>query len=201
MRLQEFASTALLALAISAQTITENTVTKGNVVFHKDVNVAEGVFWSIIDNYISKFVGDLNIDGEFYISENHGHRNLDISFLDSLHKIRNSGKIVFSSENSLFPPIYNLNFKYFENSGSLFYSSSGTVGGTKYILQADRWINKPGALVSLSSSAVTDSFATLGGLGGRITNDGQICLSKQIWKQSTEVVGKGCITVGVDSTF
>lgn len=45
------------------------------------------------------------------------------------------------------------------------------------------------------------SYVYIGPHGGSATNTGQICLINQLWLQTAEMHGKGCITAAAKSSF
>ena len=75
---------------------------------------------------------------------------------------------------------------------------SGTLTGSMAITSAD-WTNN--GLIVFYQNQRSSGNVNLGTPLGKITNDGQICLYNQVYRQLTEIQGSGCITADEDSTI
>ena len=89
-------SAALLVSSAFAATISQDTTTRGTIaaiVGNTEVN--QGVYWSIINNAITNFLGSLQVDGQLFISSNSNLIGLTVELLGVLNSITNNGDISF----------------------------------------------------------------------------------------------------------
>ncbi|ABN67653.2 hyphally regulated cell wall protein, partial [Scheffersomyces stipitis CBS 6054] len=167
-----------------------------------DITIESGAYWSIVDNAVSVLAGDLDVkdDAGFYITSTQSLIGLSVTLASGLGSITNDGIIAFNSVVSLVAPNYNLIGLSFTNNGEMYLGTNGSVVGAPPInLVAPSWTNT-GLLVIYSQTRSADGIVNLGGTGLVIQNNGQICLTNELYQASTQIRGTGCITANVDST-
>ncbi|KAK6455689.1 hyphally regulated cell wall protein [Scheffersomyces xylosifermentans] len=162
------------------------------------LTVDKGVFYSIINNAITGFLGSLDIEGSFYITSSNDLLGLTIGLAGISNSILNNGVIVFNSAGSTLPPSYTLVGSSFTNNGEVYFGGDGSVGVPIMSITSTAWINR--GLLVFSQKSRSTGVVTLGAPAGSITNQGQICLNNQVYQQTSAVVGTGCITAGHDSS-
>ncbi|EMG47096.1 hypothetical protein G210_2629, partial [Candida maltosa Xu316] len=185
----------------TALDVTENRVDRGVISLNfGDITIHSGASWSIINNAISTFVGSLDVhsDAALYISSTSPLIALQIGLASLFNHIDNDGLIVFDSRASFTPSNYNLVGAWFNNSGEMFLASSG-IAASSSSLTALGWTNS--GLIVFSQNQRNAGSVNMGTPGNRITNDGQICLINQVYRQATGIDGSGCITTDQDSTI
>lgn len=135
---------SLLGLA-AAKDITEDTVSMGLVDLSiGGITIAPGVYWSIINNAMSVFTGDLRV-GEgsgLYITSNLNVVALSVTLAGVVNSIINDGIISFNSASSLTAPTYNLIGLGFNNYGEMYLGGDGSVGSPMYLITAANWVNE-----------------------------------------------------------
>ncbi|KAK6453592.1 Hyphally regulated cell wall protein N-terminal-domain-containing protein, partial [Scheffersomyces xylosifermentans] len=196
-----FASSLSLFAAVSAITISENTVDRGFLDLGiGGVTVEDGVYWSIVDNAISAFVGDIDVGtgSGLYISSTSSLIALTVTLLN-IGSVTNNGIISFNALKSLTPPIYNIIGVSFTNNGEMYLGSDGSVGIPLVSITTPVW-NNNGLLVFYQNTRSTGPVS-LGTPLGTINNNGQICLYNELYTQTTNIVGTGCITASQDSSI
>ena len=181
--------------------ITVDTVDRGSISLSVgDINIHTGASWSIINNAVSALAGSLNVESDagFYITLTSPLIGLDVTLLSTLGSIVNDGIIAFNSVKSLTSSTYNLVGAKFENNGEMYLGASGVLSGTMSITSL-LWKNS-GLLVFYQNQR-NSGDVRLGTPLGSITNDGQICLINQVYRQTNDIKGSGCITAQEDSTI
>ncbi|KAK6454749.1 hyphally regulated cell wall protein [Scheffersomyces xylosifermentans] len=196
------AAPLLLLGAVRAVTITENTVDRGLLsVGLNGVTVEDGVYWSIIDNFVTAFLGsvDVGTGSGLYISSSSSLLALTVTLLPALGDFKNDGIVSFDALKSLTPPIYNIVGISFTNNGEMYLGGDGSVGIPVFTLTSPVWDNN-GLLVFYQNHRST-SVVSLGTPLSTINNNGQICLYNSLYTQLTNIVGHGCITANQDSSI
>ena len=168
-----------------------------------DITIESGAYWSIVDNAVSVLAGDLDVkdDAGFYITSTQSLIGLSVTLASGLGSITNDGIIAFNSVVSLVAPNYNLIGLSFTNNGEMYLGTNGSVVGAPPInLVAPSWTNT-GLLVIYLQTRSADGIVNLGGTGLVIQNNGQICLTNELYQASTQIRGTGCITANLDSSI
>ncbi|KAK6868664.1 Hyphally regulated cell wall protein 3, partial [Candida tropicalis] len=190
---------------ILAIDITSDRIDRGTVQFElSDITIHSGASWSIINNGRSILRGDLTVESDagFYITSTSSIVSLQVSLASLFGSIKNDGIISFDSSSSLTSSDYTLVGGSFVNNGEIYMGASGIISGTltgsMAITSAD-WTNN--GLIVFYQNQRSSGNVNLGTPLGKITNDGQICLYNQVYRQLTEIQGSGCITADEDSTI
>lgn len=192
----------LILPLVFCNTITQDTVTYGSVLYIEDIVISPGVFWSIRDSFLNYFIGDLDNQGQFYISGD-SLGSLVVSFDNLLSSTTNTGLIVFSSIDGITAPTYSLSGVNFNNSGQIYFNAVTPLLTTSYTITASgTWYNGPGAEINffLSAPPLSTNYVSFGG-DIQTINDGQICLINNNLEQTTSISGSGCINVNTGSNF
>ncbi|RLV84369.1 Hyphally regulated cell wall protein 3, partial [Meyerozyma sp. JA9] len=198
LHLRAVLSAALSVSSAFAITISQNTVTRGTIAaIAGSTEVSQGVYWSIINNAITNFLGSLQVDGQLFISSNSNLIGLTVELLGVLNSITNNGDISFDSSRTLLAPNYNLVGLRFTNNGNMWLAGDGSVGTPVMSITSASWQNN--GLIVFSQRVLSSGFVTLGTAAGSITNDGTICLINEVYDQTTAISGSGCFDIGVDS--
>lgn len=192
----------LLFNSIFAIEITQNRVDQGTINTKiGDITIDSGAYWSIIDNSISSFIGDLNIktNAGLYISLT----ILDLPLLVLLNSgsasITNNGIISLDSRSSTQGSSqYNLVGESFLNNGEFYLAASGVIPMTMG-LTGKSW-NNNGLIVAYQNQRKSGSVR-FGVIGQTIINKGQICLINQVLQQTSKIDGSGCITTKENSSI
>lgn len=190
---------ALLAPSISALTIAQDTVSRGTLAaFVGTTTVNRDVYWSIIDNALSNFLGSLQVDGELFISSSNTFVGLTVQLLGVVKSITNNGNISLDSSRSILAPTYNFVGLLFTNNGNMWLNGNGSTGNPVNSITSASWTNN--GLLSFSQRVLLpSSFVLLGAAGGSITNRGTICLNNEVYSQTTRINGNGCVVIGDNS--
>ncbi|KAL6017172.1 hypothetical protein ACNR9Z_003391 [Candidozyma auris] len=179
-----------------AVTISENTVVKSPVSLDiGELNINEGVYYSIVDNALTALGGNLNNKGGFYVTSENG---LAASVTAVSGTIINSGDLAFNSLKANVISNYNMDsIGTFSNSGNMWIGTSVFSAVPPIILgSALDWKNTGKIYVRQRegrASPITISQAL-----GSITNDGTICVERYNWVQTTTIDGKGCVNIKED---
>ncbi|KAK6891652.1 Cell wall protein RBR3, partial [Candida tropicalis] len=194
-----------LIQCIWAIDITSDRIDRGTLQLElSDITIHSGASWSIINNGRSILRGDLTVESDagFYITSTSSIVSLQVSLASLFGSIKNDGIIAFDSSASLTSSDYTLVGGSFVNNGEIYMGASGIVSGTltgsMAITSAD-WTNN--GLIVFYQNQRSSGNVNLGTPLGKITNDGQICLYNQVYRQLTEIQGSGCITADEDSTI
>ena len=180
-----------LVQGLLAVTITQDTVTSGTINLSVgSITVSSGAYWSIINNAVSAFVGDLTVQSNagFYISTTNPLIGLQVTLLGVLNSIQNNGVISFNSLKTLIAPNYNLVGLSFLNNGQMYLAADGT-NPPVMALTAASWTNN-GLLVFYQNQR-SESLINLGTTLGSIKNAGSICLYSSVYQQLTSITGSG----------
>ncbi|ABN67654.2 hyphally regulated cell wall protein, partial [Scheffersomyces stipitis CBS 6054] len=191
----------LFATVALAFTVQKPKVDRGSINLSiGDITIQSGSFWSIFDNTVSIFKGDLWVqkNAGFFITSTNKLIGLKVELASGFGSIRNDGLIVFNSLVSITPSFYKLIGKSFLNSGEIFLVSSG-YGVPTAALLAPIWKNT-GSLTFFQNKR-NNGVVSLGAPGLKIENWGQICLFNELYKQTTHIFGDGCITADQDSSI
>lgn len=162
-----------------------------------------------MNNQENNIVGDFYNYGGFYVTS-----DVETSGLSAYIKgtnIINSATLYLSSIESSLKPTYVLSSTSFLNTGVIYFAESGDTAGTyshSMNITAPEWDNQ-GAIfyekkTRTSSYAMIGTKDTLGTpdfVPPTANNDGQICLTNQIFEQTTNLTGSGCIYIGTNSVF
>jgi hypothetical protein len=183
----------LTAIGVLAQTITQDTVSRGVIDLGiGDVVITPGHYWSIINNAISAIAGSLDVGAGsgFYITSNNNLIALSVTLLN-LGTITNNGIIAFNSIQSLTAQTYNFVGIQFTNNGEMYLGGDGGFGLPLMSITTPSWTNN-GLMVFYQNTRSTGA-TLLGAPLGSITNDGTICFTNQFYQQTTSINGNGCL--------
>lgn len=181
--------------------IKENKIDRGKSNFDmQDITIKSGVFWSIVDNSISTFLGSLTVEphASFFVSLTSPILALQVAFVSIFGVFHNQGNIIFDSRASFTSATYRIATLTFRNTGKMFFSASGTFPNTMDI-SASNWTND--GLLSFHQDQRTSGVVSLGLPLGTIVNNGQIKLSNQVYQQRTQINGTGCFIATNNSTI
>lgn len=203
-RIEKMKFTGLLpTLALIARSLTEeitsDTITRGG--FNTKwgtTHVAEGVFWSILDNDVTNFIGDLNVDGELYISAQEDFIGLQVNLGGINNEFIVNGQVVLDSRKTTKTPFYNTKASTFENNGKIWFTGAGDAGIPTMAITSSNWKNN--GLLHFYQDYRSGGWVNLGWDLQSIENDGAICLHKMAYRQANTINGNGCIDIGEDST-
>ncbi|CAI5758416.1 unnamed protein product [Candida verbasci] len=200
--LARFAYSAwLFILAANALTVsTDKTSTRPINLSIGDIKIDSGAKWSILNNALSVFVGDLEVqkDAGFYISSTSSIIALTVTLFGVINSITNDGIISFNSQPSLSSSTYDLIGASFTNNGEMYLAASGILPNIMGITSIS-WHNN--GLLVFSQNQRNEGFVELGSIFGEIHNDGQICFMNHVYRQKSKISGTGCITADSDSTI
>ncbi|KHC67927.1 hypothetical protein MGS_05309, partial [Candida albicans P78042] len=191
----------LLLNSVLALVITQNRVDRGVLdVSVGNITINSGASWSIINNAISTLVGSLTVqpNAGLYITSTSPLLSLQVTLTSLLSTIQNNGIIAFNSSPSLTSSTYNLVGLSFVNTGEMYFSASGVLPSVM-ALTAASWSNS--GLMAFYQNQRSSGIVSLGTPLGSITNNGQICLINEVYKQTTSINGSGCFTANRDSTI
>ncbi|EDK44380.1 hypothetical protein LELG_02559 [Lodderomyces elongisporus NRRL YB-4239] len=180
-----------LVQGLNAITISLDRVTRGTINLSiGDITINSGAYWSIIDNAVSAFVGDLTVqsDAGFYISSTNPLLGLQVTLLGVLNSISNDGIIAFNSLKTLIAPNYNLIGLSFHNTGEIYFAADGT-NPPVFGLTAANWDNS--GLIVFYQNHRSEALINLGTPLLSITNDGSVCLYSSVYQQLTKIDGSG----------
>lgn len=197
MRVFTLVLAAFVTVQTTAFTISENTFTSGDFDFGSDnVEIASGVFWSILNNHINDLQGNLDVDqgGALYITSDSDDFSLVVDVDGSLSIVQNSGTVAFNSVGSTISPSFSIQGESFINNGEMFFAADGQNGGTMSITSLS--ITNAGTLSFWQSTRASGTVSL-----GQMTNNGIICLYNQEYVQNTQVTGNGCVSVGYGSNL
>ena len=189
---------ALIAQALAFD-ITSDTISRGK--FNTkwgDTTIEEGAYWSIVDNDFSNFVGDLNVDGELYITSTSPSIGLNVNLGGIGNTYEVKGLLALNSVDSHLTPFYNTKAKYFTNTGKIWYAGNGDTGIPTMAITASDWNNE--GLIHFYQNYRSAGWVNLGWDLQTITNDGAICFTKMAYRQATKIRGSGCIDIGEEAT-
>ena len=195
-----------LGFSAVALTITDNTVETIILDKHdEDLTVNSGAYYWLLNNNSTVLRGSVENNGGLYVSNFLG---VVSDFTAVGPSFINRGSLDFNTLDAKEVSIYNITSSdTFENSGDMFFGvSGGTPIKTPFtITAATSWTNQGRIVFEKTSEPsvhvlVGKEIAEENGLR-YIKNEGAICLYNTEWKQTTNVVGKGCITVGKNSKF
>ncbi|EAZ63274.2 hyphally regulated cell wall protein, partial [Scheffersomyces stipitis CBS 6054] len=189
----------LSASSALALEVTEDTTEVGTISLDVgDITVDAGVYYSIINNALSAIVGNLDVEGSFYITSTSDLIALTVTLDGVINSIVNNGLVSFNSAESLTAPTYQLAGISFENNGEFYLGGDGSVG-VPIMAITSLTFNNNGLMVFYQNQRST-GVVTLGAPAATIHNNGQICLYNEIYQQTTAVDGTGCITAQADSS-
>ncbi|ABN68738.2 hyphally regulated cell wall protein, partial [Scheffersomyces stipitis CBS 6054] len=195
------ACVSLFSMAM-AVTISQNTINRGFLNLDiGDITIEDGVYWSIIDNAISAMAGSLKVGqgSGFYITSTSSLIASTVTLLSPLGSLENNGIISFNALQSLTAPVYNLVGLSFTNNGEMYLGGDGSVLVPVQSITSATWDNN-GLLVFYQNTRSTGPVL-LGAPLGTINNNGQICLYNELYTQTNNIVGTGCITANTDSSI
>lgn len=188
-------STLLFSTSISAIEITQNRVDHGTITTSiGDITIDSGAYWSIIDNSISTFIGNLDIKSNagLYISLTILNLPLLVLLNSGSASITNDGIVSLDARTSTQGSSqFNLVGGSFENNGEFYLAASGAIPMTMG-LTGKSW-NNNGLIVAYQNERSSGSVK-FGVIGQTITNKGQICLTNQVYQQTSKIDGSGCVT-------
>ena len=188
-------STLLFSTSISAIEITQNRVDHGTITTSiGDITIDSGAYWSIIDNSISTFIGNLDIKSNagLYISLTILNLPLLVLLNSGSASITNDGIVSLDARTSTQGSSqFNLVGGSFENNGEFYLAASGAIPMTMG-LTGKSW-NNIGLIVAYQNERSSGSVK-FGVIGQTITNKGQICLTNQVYQQTSKIDGSGCVT-------
>ncbi|CAL1210712.1 unnamed protein product [Candida parapsilosis] len=190
----------LLISTVCSLEITKNRIDRGSInLGNEDITIRSGAFWSIINNAGTNFNSNINVDegGIFYVSSVSPQVSLSVTLLGSYTLINNG---VISLNAIAGNPNYNFDLvgTSMINNGDLFLSGSGDNAVTVYMKATD-WENY--GLIQVYQKKRTNGVVYLGNHGLYTNNYGQICLFNQLWQQTANILGTGCITGAANSSF
>lgn len=195
-----FAAAFCLISGVVARTITQDTVSRGTISLGLgDTIINDGVYWSIIDNVVTAFAGNVDVGtgSGLYITGLNPLLSLQVTLL--LGSLTNDGVIAFNAIQSLLAPTYNLVGISFTNNGEMYLGADGSVGIPSILITTPVW-NNNGLLVFYQNTRTTGPV-NLGTIGSTINNNGQICFYNELYTQTTNIAGTGCITLVEDSSI
>ncbi|GEQ68830.1 hypothetical protein JCM33374_g2499 [Metschnikowia sp. JCM 33374] len=197
---------APMALAIStfsfasALVISENTI--GTIAFDRtaeDITVNSGVYYWLVNNYLTNFGGAFNNNGGFFITSVNG---LASDVLLTGDSFKNSGTFDLNTLGSQIVSVYNISTTgTFENSGDMYLGvSGGFIVNTPFTVTSGNYWTNTGRMVIEKDSGPAAPVIIGQNVGKNdvhyIANNGAICLYNVVWDQTTNIIGKGCIGVG-----
>ncbi|CAN3369569.1 hypothetical protein DICA3_F26324 [Diutina catenulata] len=193
-----FALQAFATLTLAEWVISTDTVTRGTINLSLgSITIKPGVFWSIINNAVSIFTGNLSVGkgSGFYITSTSNLIALNVALAGIINSITNDGIIQFNSAKSLTAPTVNLVGLSMTNNGQMYFGGDGSVGVPEFSLIAANWKNN--GLISFYQKTMSTGVVLLGGGGAvlPITNDGDICFFNTVFQQTTSIKGDGCLHV------
>ncbi|CAN3357058.1 hypothetical protein DICA2_C07492 [Diutina catenulata] len=193
-----FALQAFATLTLAEWVISTDTVTRGTINLSLgSITIKPGVFWSIINNAVSIFTGNLSVGkgSGFYITSTSNLIALNVALAGIINSITNDGIIQFNSAKSLTAPTVNLVGLSMTNNGQMYFGGDGSVGVPEFSLTAANWKNN--GLISFYQKTMSTGVVLLGGGGAvlPITNDGDICFFNTVFQQTTSIKGDGCLHV------
>ncbi|ABN65247.2 hypothetical protein PICST_43205, partial [Scheffersomyces stipitis CBS 6054] len=186
--------------AVTAVTITQDTIDRGAISLGLgDTIIEDGVYWSIIDNVITAFAGNVDVGtgSGLYITGLNPLLALQVTLLSG--SLTNDGIISFNAVQSLLAPTYNLVGISFTNNGEMYLGADGSVGIPSISITTPVW-NNNGLLVFYQNTRTTGPV-NLGTIGLTINNNGQICFYNELYTQTTNIAGTGCMTLNDDSSI
>lgn len=164
-----------------------------------DISIQKSASFSLINTFDCAFQGDINIekDCEFLIAST--AKALKLTFNNIFHKIENKGKWIVHTLESAAASTCNIIVKSFVNTGEIILAFKGHVLAPIINIAASHWVNH--GCLHLFQEIKSISVAILGVVGGTIENHGTICLTNQLCKQVTKIIGSGCIALEKSSSF
>lgn len=164
-----------------------------------DISIQKSASFSLINTFDCAFQGDINIekDCEFLIAST--AKALKLTFNNIFHKIENKGKWIVHTLESAAASTCNIIVKSFVNTGEIILAFKGHVLAPIINITASHWVNH--GCLHLFQEIKSISVAILGVVGGTIENHGTICLTNQLCKQVTKIIGSGCIALEKSSSF
>ncbi|KAK6458488.1 Hyphally-regulated cell wall protein [Scheffersomyces xylosifermentans] len=165
------------------------------------IEIHAGAFWSIWNNDVTALKGNLQVDQNagFYISGKDGFFGLSVTLASGCGSITNNGIIAFNSFRTLKPPTYNLIGISFTNNGEIYFGTNSRVGLPFVSITAPSWTNN--GLIVIWDQCRGSGIVSLGAPLKTITNNGQICLHNELYKQTSYIQGSGCITADKDTSI
>ncbi|KAK6460189.1 Hyphally-regulated cell wall protein [Scheffersomyces coipomensis] len=204
----EIKSSSYKCTVAFAELISQNTTTNGNINHSfSGIDIVKDAFWSIVNNKLSKIMGDVKIaeGGALYISSASSTLGLKVEMNSLFSDIRNDGVMSLNSVRSTINADFTFISKTFTNTGDFFMAASGaqTLIPAKMNVISKNF-NNTGFMVFLQNQRNT-AKVNLGDILDKssytVHNSGQICFYNQIYEQSTAIAGDGCITAYDDSSI
>ncbi|KAI5970594.1 hypothetical protein CANMA_000335 [Candida margitis] len=181
--------------------ITKDKIDRGTITINnEDITIRSGAFWSIVNNAITSFISNVNVEpgAALYVSSVSSQISLTATLLGDTYSIVNDGVISLNAITGAAYYFFDIMGKSMINNGDMFLSGSGDTATTVY-MKANNWQNY--GLIQLYQKKRTSGVVYLGNHGLTANNNGQICFFNQLWLQTANVLGTGCVTATANSSF
>ncbi|EMG45216.1 hypothetical protein G210_5205, partial [Candida maltosa Xu316] len=179
---------------IRALDITENRINIGSVTIpHEPVAICSNSYWSIVDVASVTFYNTLTLqpNAMLYVSSTLPTISLKLQAIYH-YPHQNDGIIAFNSLSSTGTPSFKIGGSTFVNNGVIYCASKGNVADTMTLNSGQ--ITNNGLMIFYHQQRSTSHVSLHGGPHDILTNNGQICFRKHIYKQECNLEGTGCFT-------